>query len=584
MKTVQSAEERAPVTQTCPGPTCFPARLIRVPGVPGNKLSFTPLPPVTRSVRRLLQEFRAAPQFARIDPKELLSHRRGGLGVILLTQDDYCARQAAMYLSAMVLSQARKAQRRESALPDDLAWMDEDEEENENLERAVVVAAPALLDPQLEEPRQKTELPLNLNTVPALLVAASSGPVLSRQMVDALPIPRDLGEEGPHCVFVALHPHQVDLELVEELRFSLGYQVCQVGVPDQDYWRRSLMGYVTELLGQPAPDFDADQIIAALRQYRGSAFEETDLERAVLWAVQRKVKAPPAVRDLIFRPLSLERRGREQLEAMVGLENVKETVERLIARLALEQRRAQEGKPMTPACRNLAFAGPPGTGKSVTAQLLAQILREEGVGTGRFVEAGREQLIGTYLGQTSPKVAKLFEEARGGVLFIDEAGALLNRRGDDCYAAEAVNALVRHMELHPETMVIFATYPREMEQLLASDPGLSSRVARTLDFPGYDDEALWNILEYLADKDGFSLPLEGKTACLKFFDRLRRQKGERFGNGREARRLFQTAVEEVALRTKAGVGEDVLTAQDLHRAAERLLVQPVSQPESVIGF
>ncbi len=277
------------------------------------------------------------------------------------------------------------------------------------------------------------------------------------------------------------------------------------------------MGYVTELLGPPAPDFDPRQVVAALRRYRGAAFEETDLERAALWAVQKSRPLPVTTQDLIFPPLALESRGREQLEAMVELQEVKETVKRLCARLALEQRRALAGQPMAPACRNLAFSGPPGTGKSVTARLLAQILREEGVGTGRFVEAGREQLVGTYLGKTSPKVAALFEKARGGVLFIDEAGALLSSRDDDAYVVEAVNALVRHrMELHPETLVIFATYPGEMERLLASDPGLSSRVAQVLDFPGYDDETLWQILGHLARQDGFCPAGGGKSGLPGF--------------------------------------------------------------------
>ena len=149
---------------------------------------------------------------------------------------------------------------------------------------------------------------------------------------------------------------------------------------------------------------------------------------------------------------------------------------------------------------------------------------------------------------------------------------------------EAVNALVRHMELHPETLVIFATYPGEMERLLASNPGLSSRVAQVLDFPGYDDETLWQILGHLARQDGFALPEEGKAACLDFFQRLRRQKGDCFGNGREARRLFQGAVEEMALRTAAGEGEDVLAASDLEQAARRLIRKPEGAHRPMIGF
>lgn len=575
--TIQAPPQTVPAGEQDLRPVCFPARLCSLPDVPAAMFSFTPLPPEEHSARQLLEEFRTAPQFAQIDPKPLLTQRRGGIGVILLTESDYYARQAAMYLTALALRIPLKSAQKREPLPDEFVWLEEDDESN-HLENALAVTSPAFWTEQKAGERGSL-------AAPALLVAAPTGPVLSRKLVDVLPPPLDLeGDTNPKCVFIALHPQQVDLELIEELRFSGGYHVCRVGVPDKAYLRRSLTAFVSQLQGPVAPEFDADQVIAALRQYRGAAFDELDLERAVLWAVQRGLDQPLTTQDLIFRPLTLESRAREQLDGMVGLAGVKDTVERLTARLLLEQRRSMAGRPMAPACRNLAFSGPPGTGKSVTARLVAQILREEGVGTGRFVEAGREQLIGSYLGQTSPKVAELFEKARGGVLFIDEAGALLNRRGEDSYAVEAVNALVRHMELHPETVVIFATYPHEMEQLLASNPGLSSRVAQVLDFPGYSDDQLWDILAVLARKEGDALPPEAKAECLAFFSQLRRRKGEHFGNGREARRLLQAAVEEMALRLRSGENPDVLTSQDLHRAAERLLNQPEVHSPSAIGF
>lgn len=266
---------------------------------------------------------------------------------------------------------------------------------------------------------------------------------------------------------------------------------------------------------------------------------------------------------------------------MVGLEEVKQTLRRRLAAAALEDHRRQRGLKVEPACRNMAFSGPPGTGKSVTARLAARILREEGRGTGRFVEAGREQLIGSYLGQTSPMVAELFQRAKGGVLFIDEAGALLDD-GQDIYAAEAVNALVRHMELEPETTVIFATYPGEMERLLASNPGLSSRVAQVLDFPVYDDGILWDIFQGFARREGYALPEGTRELCDAFFAELRQRRGERFGNGREARRLYQGAVEEMALRVLEGQ-EEALVLADLEEASKRLLAQPGKERRS-IGF
>lgn len=254
--------------------------------------------------------------------------------------------------------------------------------------------------------------------------------------------------------------------------------------------------------------------------------------------------------------------------------------------LAVQILNARRCRPSAAACRNLAFCGAPGTGKSVTARLVAQILRDEGCGSGRFVEAGREQLIGKYLGTTSPKIAKLFEQAAGGVLFIDEAGALLGTK-EDLYANEAVNALVRHMELHPETMVIFATYEPEMRELLASNAGLSSRVAGIIRFENYSDAELCRILALTATRAGETL-FDGTAAgCAGFFAALRGKKGENFGNGREARRLFEAAREEMALRyNNAGAEEPAeILPGDLDAAARRLLeMEDTDETDRRIGF
>lgn len=103
MTHIQIAGQGASRPRTAPVPTCFPARLCALPGIPKSDLAYTPLPPEECGPRSLLRQFCAAPQFAKIDPKAVLSQCRGGLGVILLAQDGYSARQAAMYLAALFL-------------------------------------------------------------------------------------------------------------------------------------------------------------------------------------------------------------------------------------------------------------------------------------------------------------------------------------------------------------------------------------------------------------------------------------------------------------------------------------------------
>ena len=551
----------------------------------------------------LLRAFGAAPQFSEINPVSLLSQHPDGLRVILLTESDYYARQAAAYLAALSADARTKTGIHSTSCDEeDEYWQDLDldglVEDNEaairrQMQNSLTVIHPVLLDPALQHTGSSQakmqvmasggapEVLLEKLSAKAVLVSAASGPVLSPRLLQKLSISRD---DIPD-LFLSLHPSQVDLDLLEELRFSLGFQIFRVKSSDMAYLRRVFLACTADLNLELAPDLDPDAVISHLQRYRGSRFEETDLDKILTLAIRKGAKQPLKAEDLMIRPYRLQARSWDSLERMVGLASVKQALRRQLAKLILDDRRRQSGVPVTPACRNLAFSGHPGTGKSVTARLAAQILREEGCGTGRFVEAGREQLIGTYLGQTSPMIADLFEQAKGGVLFIDEAGALLSEDGHDSYANEAVNALVRHMEMEPETMVIFATYPEEMQRLRTSNAGLSSRVAQVLHFENYDDEQLWDILNLLAQNEQMTLPTDSRQTCLDFFAALRQRKEANFGNGREARRLFHAAMEELALRTledpEAGLE---LTKADLSLAAERLLEQENRTVSTPIGF
>ena len=581
---------------SAPSPrVCRPIHIRSLPGVSGNLLRYTPLfwevsPETLRS------ELRDAPQFQRLRLRPLLEDTRGSLRVLLLGEDSYCTAQAAVYLASLSHS-------RENLPPDweeddwggvDYCDLEEPDSPDVPLSCSLAVISPEALDPAL---RQKSTngptvssgvgnaspvLSLRSLDAPAALIAADDGRVLTPavlEQVKALDL-RSAGE--PLDILIALKNAQVDLELLEELHFTCGFQVAQVGRPDRDYYRRFLRSGGESRLYPIDTLADLDRVITHTRRLRGDRFCELDLESLISWAVQRHAKPPLRTRDLLFSPFKDQGGGWEELKRMTGLDHIKEKLRRMLAHAVWEERRGQDGKPVRPVCRNLAFAGPPGTGKSVTARLVARILREEGCGSGRFVEAGREQLIGTYLGETSPKIAELFERARGGVIFIDEAGALLGGE-QDIYAAEAVNALVRHMELQPETMVIFATYPGEMERLLSSNPGLKSRIAQILDFPAYDDAQLWEILQGFAKEDGCGLPEGAEEVCRGFFSALRRRDPAGFGNGRDARRLFQGAAEELALRA-VDTGEETLRLEDLKAAAERLLAGARGEEKRPIGF
>lgn len=598
---MKASPSRIPASP-CGSPICQPVPLHDNPNFPPYEITFSFLP--QQEMRELMAAFRTAPQFAAIQPEDLLQRQSEGLRVVLIGSEPYYNRQAACYLSAMAKLQ-REVQ---NPAPDSDAELDlnlyelfshleETDPSPQPDSHRVLFSVPAsALDPDLAPASNgskpmvpgETPRPFPLSSLGAsTLITAPSGPVLSEAVIRQIRIALSAPKSSPVDFFVSLTPQQVDWEWIQELQFVSQFQIAWVGQSNMDYLCRLLAHTAQEKLVPVAKDADLKAAIIHLRHCRGSRFEETDLLHLVDYAILRGAQAPLCTADLMFQSCRPQlTSSRLQLSQMIGLTPIKETLCRFLASAKLDRRLQQSGIYTQPMCRNLAFSGPPGTGKSVTARLIAQIMREEGCGTGRFVEAGREDLVGTYLGHTSPKIAKLFQRAKGGVLFIDEAGALFDE-GDtsDSYATEAVNALVRHMELEPETTVIFATYPEEMKRLLASNPGLSSRIAHTLDFSAYDDQQLWEILCHIAKSNQMSIPVRAKAPTIAFFHTLRLRKGDRFGNGREARRLFQSSMEELALRVENIPDANLmLSTVDLKKAAHRLLEQEPTETRRVIGF
>lgn len=516
-------------------------------------------------------EWRAAvmktcPAYAQVPPS--LLRRRERLRVLFLYEELTYARQCA----AMLCSIAHEG----SGLPDDDPLMElAGRLCPQQTGVALLSASLGILDEKDGESRSEF-----LDRVDALLLYSEGDVEISYQKLHCF-----LETATGRDQFIALKKENCPASFVENLQFEHDFILCPVGRNDEAY-QEALFRAAAEDEGVTlAPAVDVAAVLRQLKAVRRERFEETDFRR-LLQRCRRRFGLCLDTRHLLLEPYSGRGHGaREELRAMVGRESMKEEVARILALRLYQQRRRCQGAPVADTYCHMAFSGPPGTGKSETARLIARILQEEGGGSGAFVEVGREGLIGSYLGHTSLKVEKLFEQARGGVLFIDEAGALISRDRDrDIYAEEAVNALVRHMELSPETTVIFATYEREMEQLLSSNPGLRSRIAKVLPFDAYGPETLWEILLHLGRKRGLAMESQAREMVLDYFCLLRQRTGGSFGNGREARRLLEAAMEELALRVVSGgeTAEDRVTAEDLRRAIQRLT--PPEKAAKVIGF
>ncbi|MEV5706447.1 right-handed parallel beta-helix repeat-containing protein [Actinoallomurus sp. NPDC052274] len=240
----------------------------------------------------------------------------------------------------------------------------------------------------------------------------------------------------------------------------------------------------------------------------------------------------------------------EELESLIGLEGVKRQVRALVNLNQLSQRRARLGMPAPPMSRHLIFAGPPGTGKTTVARLYGGILASLGLlPSGHLVEVSRADLVAQYVGATAIKTTEAFNEALGGVLFIDEAYTLVTegRGGSHDFGREAIDTLVKLMEDHrDEVVVVAAGYTAEMQTFLSANPGMASRFSRTVEFTNYSVDELVTITEKICESHRYELDPTTRQALAAHYERMPRD--ATFGNGRTARLVFEEMIERQAFR------------------------------------
>ena len=305
---------------------------------------------------------------------------------------------------------------------------------------------------------------------------------------------------------------------------------------------------------------------------------------------RHRVEARRAEHRAARQAMILEEKRREaeaprnQLDRLIGLAPVKEFVRQQVALHRVHRLKTEAGLSSTSVSPHLVFTGNPGTGKTTVATIVAQVYRELGlVSKGHLVVAERADLVAKYIGQTAIKTRQVCEQAKGGVLFIDEAYSLSSGHEEHDFGREAIETLITFMEANRNDFaVIVAGYPEEMREFVRSNPGLDSRFDRTVEFPDYSDIELMEILGLMMGEEDCEFAEGARHKAFNVVRSFDRRRG--FGNAREVRKFLATLKarhalllsdleeltrDDLRLITMDAVPEPVLASADVDTAGIR---------------
>jgi len=245
----------------------------------------------------------------------------------------------------------------------------------------------------------------------------------------------------------------------------------------------------------------------------------------------------------------------DELNQLIGLDKVKSEINDLIKLVRFYKDIRKDV--LHRFSLHSVFTGNPGTGKTTVARIIGKIYKALGIlEKGSLLECDRQTLVAEFVGQTAAKTAEVIDQAKGGVLFIDEAYSLA-QGGPNDFGREAVDTLLKRMEdLRGELVVIAAGYPDNMRTFLESNPGLKSRFDRKLAFPDYEPDELMSIARMMLDQEEITPDAEAAAHLEAFLTHLHRSKNKYFGNARAVRKVVEQAVKNQHLRLAGLAAED----------------------------
>ncbi|NLL54237.1 MAG: AAA family ATPase [Clostridiales bacterium] len=240
---------------------------------------------------------------------------------------------------------------------------------------------------------------------------------------------------------------------------------------------------------------------------------------------------------------------KSELDGYIGLARIKREVNNLINLVTVYKLREENQLPSPELSLHMVFSGNPGTGKTMIARLMARIYKALGIlSEGQLVEVDRSGLVAGYVGQTAIKTREVVEKAKGGVLFIDEAYALTQNRGENDFGQEAVDTLLKAMEdYRDDLVVVVAGYDNLMDRFIHSNPGLESRFNRFLYFDDYSPEEMLAIFRMQCEKGCYRLGQEAEEAVARYIEEQNTDPVS-FGNARGVRNLFERVLVEQSNR------------------------------------
>ena len=268
----------------------------------------------------------------------------------------------------------------------------------------------------------------------------------------------------------------------------------------------------------------------------------------------------------------------EELNALVGLDTVKQDLAQLLNFIKVQKMREAKGMPGSAIAKQFAFNGNPGTGKTSVARILANIYRTLGViEKGHVVEVDRADLVAGLSGQTEAKIKEVVESALGGVLFIDEPYELIQ----DSNGQEAVDALVNAMEDNSESLVVIvAGFPEKMDRFLNANSALKSLFNKFFHFDDYSPEQMLQIYELFCSRAAFITSPSALLLVKAIFEKLYSERREGYGNARDVRRVFHSIIGNQANRiiSLPHVNEEILST--INDEDVRLTVAALEKPDA----